>query len=127
MKHKEKHFRYGWRSLIERRKEFRENPTDAEAILWDHLKGKKFNNLKFRRQHGIGPFVVDFYHGKTRTVIEIDGNVHEQAVVKEYDESRQKYLEELGYSFLRFKNEEIFHNSERVLEAIFHHIQKQMS
>lgn len=110
--------------MIERRNELRKNSTKAETLLWDVLKNKNFNGLKFRRQHGIGPFVVDFYHAKTRTIIEIDGEIHNDPAVRRDDAARQEYLEGLGYSFLRFKNEEIFHRLADVLNVISQHTQK---
>jgi very-short-patch-repair endonuclease len=117
------HPSYGWRSMTERRIELRTSATEAEALLWDRIKSKQFCGQKFRRQHGIGRFVVDFYHGQSRTVIELDGFVHNDIEVAENDRNRQEFLEELGYRFLRFRNEEVINNLESVLAKILNFIE----
>lgn len=99
-------------------KELRTDPTPAEKLLWQLIRGKQINDLKFRRQHGIGPFVVDFYCDEIKLIIELDGDVHDDEEVKEYDQFRQAYLEKLGYVFLRFTNEEVLLDSESVLGRI---------
>jgi len=110
--------------MIERRREFRKKPTKAEALLWEFLRAKKLNGHQFRRQHGIGRFVVDFCNTRTRTIIEIDGGIHLREDVIENDLARQRELEDLGYYFLRFTNEEVFENTDRVLKRILKHLSK---
>ncbi|MDP2691050.1 MAG: endonuclease domain-containing protein [bacterium] len=104
--------------MIGRRIELREDATRAEKLLWEKLKSRQLNGHKFRRQHGIGRYVVDFYHGKTRTIIELDGSVHLVPEVAGNDQFRQGYLELMGCQFLRFSNEEVFHDLESVLTKI---------
>jgi len=109
----------GWPSMKEVRFELRENMTPAEGLLWERLKKKSIHNLRFRKQHGIGPYVADFYHAKSMTVIEIDGLIHENEEVKKNDSLREKYLLERGYKIIRFTNDEVFKNLEKVLHLIY--------
>lgn len=85
-------------------------------MLWQHLKAGKLAGLKFRRQHPIGPFIVDFYCHTLRLVIEIDGEVHKQEL--DYDEHRELWLRDQGLRVLRFSNEEMLENTKMVLEKI---------
>lgn len=105
-----------WSKVKHLAREMRKEPTDAENILWQELRGHKLNRLKFRRQHSIGRFVVDFYCREKKLIIEVDGEIHDYQ--KEYDSIRQEFLEELGYAVLRFENAEIINNIEKVLEMI---------
>jgi very-short-patch-repair endonuclease len=109
---------YGWRSMKHRRWELRLSMTKAEEILWQKLRKKRFLGVRFRRQHGIGPYVVDFYHSKSMTVIEIDGAVHFRREVMEQDLQRQEFLENLGYAVLRFSNNQIENSLNFVLKKI---------
>ncbi len=101
--------------LIERAKEMRENPTPAEAALWESLKEKNLE-YKFRRQHLIDNFIVDFVCLSKKLVIEVDGAIHDHQ--KEEDQARTEVLEELGYKVIRFRNEEVLGNLESVLSKI---------
>ena len=101
--------------FLERRKELRKSPTPQELKLWFYLKGGKLN-FKFRRQQGIGPYIVDFYCKKQNLAIEIDGAQHTEA--KEYDKERTEYMETLGIKVLRFWNSEIDKDIKRVLKKI---------
>jgi valyl-tRNA synthetase len=94
------------------------SPTDAENILWGHLKGKQLENYKFRRQHIIDEFIVDFVCLSHKLVIEVDGGYHNHPEVAEADKLRTEILEELGYTVIRFTNEEIFKELEKVLTKI---------
>ncbi len=87
------------RKMIEVAREFRKEPTRSEAILWDALRGKNLDGIKFRRQQPVGYFIVDFYNSECRLVVEVDGLIHKSQ--QEADASRQKILEELGLSVLR--------------------------
>lgn len=86
--------------------------------------GRKFANLKFRRQHPIGPFIVNFYCNESKLVIEVDGNVHAVDFVEKQDKKRQYYLEALGLTVLRFDNELVFSNPAIILESIHKHFKK---
>ncbi|MDD5675198.1 MAG: endonuclease domain-containing protein [Chitinivibrionales bacterium] len=96
----------------------RENMTPAEKILWSRLRGKKCNNLKFRRQQIIEGFIVDFFCAGKNLVIELDGSVHDNFDQKKIDEHRCNVFEARGLHELRFRNEEVEKNLENVLNKI---------
>jgi len=96
----------------------RNQPTKAEALLWNVLSGKKLDGYKFRRQHIIGSYITDFICLKTNLIIEIDGLIHQLPENKESDIERTCWLEEEGYRVIRFTNEEVLSNLDFVLEKI---------
>lgn len=100
----------------DRRKELRKRTTIEEVMLWEFLKARKLLGEKFRRQHGIGPYIADFYCPRIKLVIELDGDVHKNTV--EYDTERNAYLKGVGCKVLRFSNELIQKEIDRVLEFI---------
>jgi len=102
----------------EKRRQLRQNMPEAEVILWSHLQGKALRGYKFRRQYGIGRYVVDFYCAKVKLVIEIDGDSHFTDEAEKYDCQREVYIQSLGLKVIRFTNLEIRNNLEQVLEAI---------
>jgi very-short-patch-repair endonuclease len=101
-----------------RRQNLRNAAPTAEQLLWRHIKGKQLNGIKFRRQYGVGPFVIDFYCPELRLAIEVDGDSHLREGAKEYDERRQKYIENFNIQFLRFANIDVYKNIDDVLETI---------
>ena len=101
-----------------RRNQLRKISPRAEQLLWKHLKGRKVHNQKFRRQMGIGRYVVDFYCPELRLAVEIDGGYHCSLDMKEYDPARQTTIEALGIKFLRFTNKEIENDLEKVVSNI---------
>ena len=102
----------------EKRRLLRNNATKPEEILWQRLKGKQVENHKFRRQFSITEYVVDFYCPKLKLAIEVDGATHSSQDEIEYDIDRQTKIEALGIVFLRFRNEEIYKNLEKVVNDI---------
>ncbi|MEA3349602.1 MAG: endonuclease domain-containing protein [Chloroflexota bacterium] len=94
----------------------RHNMTPAERALWEALRGKKLDGLKFRAQHPVGSFILDFWCPSRKLVVEVDGNVHQ--VQEEYDEARTKHLESYGYRVVRFHNDEVLTGLSSVLERI---------
>lgn len=96
----------------------RNRMTDAEIVLWNELKGNRINGYKFRRQHPIHFFIVDFYCHKLKLIIEIDGKYHETKEQKEKDEYRTKLLQEYGLKVIRFTNEEVLYKKDLVLNTI---------
>ncbi len=109
---------YGADNLIfEKAKELRKNLTNAELVLWNYLKQNP-TGYKFRRQHPLGNYIVDFYCHKLKLVIEVDGSIHEEPEVMEWDKRRQEHLEEHGLIVIRFKNEEVEKKLETVIEKI---------
>ena len=92
--------------------------VDAEVVLWSRLLNRQLGGFKFRRQYGVGPFVVDFYCAKPRLAIEVDGNSHFNPEAEAYDKKRQHYIESFGIQFLRVTNQDVFNNLEEVLWRI---------
>lgn len=94
----------------------RKNLTPAEQMLWQALRGRQLHGLKFRCQHPVGRFIVDFYCPQCKLVVELDGEVHNQQT--EYDTARTEQLLAYGYRVLHFRNEEVFTNLNLVLEKV---------
>jgi len=104
--------------LIDEVRELRKKQTKAEEIFWELVRNRKFANLKFRRQHQIGSYIVDFYCDEHKLIIEFDGEVHNNEEQQKHDSIRDKYLTSIGNKVLRFKNEELLNHPELVLEKI---------
>ena len=102
----------------ERRKELRESLTAAEALLWMNLKGRKLDGKKFRRQHSIGPYIVDFFCPECRLAIELDGAAHMTDGGSEADDRRTEFLQRFNVRVIRFENKAVFEDLEGVLEDI---------
>ena len=100
----------------------RSNLTYSENKLWSHIRKRQINKLKFRRQHPIGNFIVDFVCLEKKIVIEIDGGQHNENA--DYDLQRTKWLENEGYKILRFWNNEVLENTDSVLEVIYNETRK---
>lgn len=104
-----------------RRKRLRNRLTPAEATLWQLLKSAQLDGRKFRRQHSVGKYILDFYCPSERLVIELDGEHHFTDEGMEYDKKRTEYLETLRITVLRFENEEVFQSPEGVIAEIRRH------
>jgi very-short-patch-repair endonuclease len=100
-----------------KRQELRNSATVAEATLWKYLQGRRLEGRKFRRQHSIGPYIVDFYCPECRLVVELDGQPHNELIADLYETERTNYIELLGIKILRFENRLIFEALEPVLET----------
>ena len=100
------------------RRSLRNNATSAEAVLWTRLKGKRVGGLKFRRQYGVGSYVLDLYCPEIRLAIELDGAAHEAPLAYEYDEIRTCYLESCGIRVIRFPNDVVFKNMKGIVRRI---------
>ena len=107
-----------WKKLKPFARENRKNKTDAEDILWQEIRNRKINDCKFRRQHAIGGFIVDFVCIEKNLVIEIDGDYHDDAEQKKYDDLRTEYLKENGFDEIRFTNDAVINHISEVLEKI---------
>ena len=92
--------------------------TNAEQILWSELKENKLLGYKFRRQHPIGFYIVDFYCHKLKLIIEVDGNYHNLKEQILYDKERTRFLNFNGLRIIRFKNIDVEHNIGKVLNDI---------
>jgi very-short-patch-repair endonuclease len=106
------------KETVELAKELRKNMTAAEEFLWEKLRNRQFPGLKFRRQHPVEVFVVDFICIEKCLVVEVDGEIHQTPEQKEWDENRAAEIEKYGLTILRFTNEEVLHETEKVLEKI---------
>jgi len=103
--------------LEQKAKEMRENMTEAETVLWEALKSKHIGD-KFRRQHIIGNFIADFVCLSKRLVIEVDGGYHTDYTQQGLDEGRAEELKQLGFEVIRFTNEEVLNNLDKVIHQI---------
>ena len=98
-------------------REMRQPQTPAEATLWKHLRNRNLG-YKFRRQHAIKFFIIDFYCAQMKLCIEIDGDTHLTREQQEYDTARTEYLESLGRKVIRFTNNDVRFNIHAVVQAI---------
>ena len=103
-------------------KELRKSLTPEEAVLWTQLKSHKLNGSKWRKQHPIEPYILDFYCASAKIVIELDGSQHYEEKGLESDCKRDAYLKESGITVLRYSNLDIHKNFEGVCEDILKHI-----
>jgi len=101
-----------------RARELRKKMTGAEKLLWQELRNKKLKGFKFRRQHPISFYIVDFYCHELKLVIEVDGKYHDQEEQKIKDKERTTVIKRHGLHIIRFTNEEVFTNLKGVLEEI---------
>ncbi len=97
-------------------KALRQNMTDAEQLLWRHLRAHRLDGQKFRRQQPVGPYVVDFVHFGARVIVEADGGQHNDSAD---DQARDAWLAEQGFKVLRFWNDQILQGTDSVLEVIW--------
>ena len=106
-------------------RELRQPQTPAEATLWRHLRNRNLK-FKFRRQHPIDFFIIDFYCAEAKLLIEIDGESHFATEQMEYDQARTEYLEELGYKVIRFTNNDVRYNINEVVSEIIRVVEKKL-
>ncbi|HEX2967284.1 MAG TPA: endonuclease domain-containing protein [Syntrophorhabdaceae bacterium] len=99
-------------------KELRKRSTDAERLLWSHLRAGRFHGLKFRRQHPIGDYIVDFVCLQNKFIIELDGGQHAMPDHSSRDQERAHWLEKEGYTIIRFWNNDVLTNTSGVLESL---------
>lgn len=105
-------------SLKHFRRKLRSHMTPAEAKLWTYLKGKQLEGRKFRRQHGVGHYILDFFCPSSKLAIELDGQAHSSAMAAEYDHERTLFLQATNIRVIRFENRTVFDHPEWVLEQI---------
>ena len=104
--------------LFQNARELREKMTLAEQILWEELRMKKLDGFKFRRQHPIGIYILDFYCHAKKLGIELDGGYHDDENQKKLDEQRTEILNKQHVKIIRFKNEEVINQIDLVLGKI---------
>jgi uroporphyrinogen-III synthase len=102
----------------------RKNLTFGEKVLWELLRNKNFEGLRFRRQHPKDNYIVDFYCKEKSLIIEIDGPLHEEEERKLKDTIREIYLQKKGYRILRFRDKELLGNTDDILQRIKKFIEK---
>ena len=101
------------------RRELRNEGTAAEAVLWLLLKGKQLDGMRWRRQFGVGPYILDFYCPQLRLCIELDGAPHDTLHGSQYDCRREEWLQHThGIRTLRFENKDVFVHQDAVIERI---------
>ena len=108
----------GNQKLLPLKRRLRTNPTRAEQLLWAKLRYNQIYGLKFRRQHGIGSYIVDFFCAEKTLVIEVDGDVHAAETQQTKDRLREEHLKSLGLEILRYTNDEVMNNLDGVLEDL---------
>jgi very-short-patch-repair endonuclease len=104
--------------LGERRTKLRKNLTPAEATLWKALKNSNLSGRKFRRQHSVGNYILDFYCDSEKLAVELDGEVHRTDAAAEYDHKRKLFLNGLGIKVVRFENFLVFEDILYVMHRI---------
>ena len=95
----------------------RNHPTEAEALLWEYLSANRLG-VRFKRQHIIGDYIADFVCLSHKLIVELDGGYHQLACQQISDAQRMQWLEAMGYRVIRFTNQELFDNINKVLETI---------
>jgi len=103
--------------VFEMARNLRKNMTHAEMILWGYLKNN-FEGYRFRRQHPVNMYIADFYCHKLKLIIEVDGSIHYRDDVKENDIKKENDLKDMGYTIIRFSNDEVGKSANRVLEQL---------
>jgi very-short-patch-repair endonuclease len=99
-------------------KNLRQKLTEAEKKLWGFLRNRQLNGRKFRRQHPLSKYILDFYCHECKLAIELDGIVHDKEAAIQYDNARTGELNDLGITVIRFRNEEVINGIETVLKKI---------
>ncbi|MFQ5706927.1 MAG: endonuclease domain-containing protein [bacterium] len=115
---------YNKSSEKHKRRTLRKNATDAERILWQHLRGKQIGGFKFRRQYSIDQFVLDFYCPEVKLAVEVDGATHFTEEAQAYDRAREDYIRTFGVTFLRFTNLEVYDSLDGVLMVILEKLEE---
>lgn len=100
----------------EKRRNLRKNSTYTEKVLWLSLRKKQIHGIRFHRQYSINHFIIDFYAPKIKLAIEVDGSSH--IGKEEYDKHRQKYIEQFNITFIRFTDEQVMGNTNKIVEEI---------
>ncbi|TCZ68100.1 endonuclease domain-containing protein [Flaviaesturariibacter aridisoli] len=111
-----------YRNRLAFARENRHNPTEAENLLWQELRGRHLGGYKFRRQHVIGIYIVDFVCLQRALVVEIDGEVHDEGENPQRDKDRTADLEAAGFEVIRFTNDEVINQTEWVCFRILNRL-----
>jgi very-short-patch-repair endonuclease len=106
-------------NLIDFARKLRNDATDAESLLWGCLRDRRMNKRKFRRQHPVKPYVLDFYCADLQLAVELDGGQHNEAEGRAHDAARERFLRERGIKTLRFTNRAMLVETDSVLDVIW--------
>jgi very-short-patch-repair endonuclease len=109
---------FKFQGLVEQARGLRKKQTSAEDALWELIRNRQLTDLKFRRQHQIGDYIVDFFCAEQGLVVELDGSAHDSEERKKVDKKRDAYLQSLGHKVLRFQNHRVFDDTENLLKEI---------
>jgi very-short-patch-repair endonuclease len=101
--------------------------TDAEQLIWSKIRRKQIGDLQFYRQKNVGHYIVDFYCPKGKLIVEIDGGQHYESDGMKKDEGRDRYLQMLGFTVLRFSDIDVLKNIDGVLERIREHLKSPLT
>jgi len=107
-----------------RRRDLRSHLTPEEAFLWTHLQNRQLQGRKFRRQHSVGPYILDFYCPSEKLAVELDGASHDHEKAQIHDQDRDRFLRCFGIEVIRFENRAVRENLEGVLFEIAGRFQK---
>ena len=107
-------------------RELRKKQTDAENLLWQLLRGRRFCGYKFRRQHPAGGYILDFYCREIGLAIELDGGGHNDEEQRRYDDERTRVLAGEGIRVIRFWNHDVLNATEEVLQALYVHMMEKL-
>jgi type I restriction enzyme M protein len=109
---------FHFQGLVEQARELRKKQTPAEEAMWELLRNRQLADLKFRRQHQIGDYIVDFFCAERGLIVELDGSIHDKPDRIKADKKRDAYLRSIGHTVLRFKNHQVFDDTANVLSKI---------
>ena len=109
---------FHFQGLVEIARRLRQEQTPAEEVFWQMIRNRQLAGLKFRRQHQIGPYIVDFYCAEYGLIIELDGTVHDLPRLKKKDAKRDAYLVSLGNAIQRIPNQRVLEDTWNVLREI---------
>jgi len=104
--------------IRQRARELRQRMTPSERVLWERLRNREVDGLKFKRQHPFGPYIFDFFCSRLKLVIELDGSVHDDPIEQANDAERDAQCRAHGLTVHRFTNHEVFHNLEHIIQSI---------
>jgi very-short-patch-repair endonuclease len=103
-------------------RKLRHQHSDAERLMWALLRDRRLAGAKFRRQHPVGSYVLDFYCHQAKLAVELDGGQHNTTGARKYDENRSSFLAKQGITVMRFWNHEVLQETEAVLHAIYNRL-----
>lgn len=110
--------KYNHPILKSRRQDLRRKQTEAEKILWHHLRDRQLGDLKVYRQYSVGPYILDFFFPEVRLAVELDGSHHDKVEVREYDTERASLLESEDIRVIRFRNDDVLNDVRKVVKRI---------